>query len=811
MKKVICIILSVILLCSNVMGYETNVVSAEESSSKVQILDCEELVLNVGKVNYRKLSCTFSEDNSEDSIKEWSSSNESCVLLTGTGSTRLAIPVAPGKATITVVTENGFTDTIDIIVNDSVLIQESEVVETTCRADDTQLKVYKFIAPETGTYELSLAELDDDKKYFAYVFLEGEYWPVKQYRDLSVTNTNTWLSLEAGKTYYIGCVEQNVEDESTFTFSVEFLSSEILYRVWEYGTGVLTSEIPYLPLDTNIEISSDIKNAISYFKFKPEESGVYVFIASGNYSGSIEVRDPDYNKKAYSSIDGVKATEFVVELEAGVVYEIVSRLKTTEDAGQFSIYANNLSAMTTDEYKSIWGADETVSVYKIPEISPELKETVKIENSGERCYFKFTPTETGAYKYYSDSAYNIYGAVRNEAFKVRAKGDNYVTDYIYPYAQHTTGDFGIIYIFEAGKTYYLESDIVGDETGTYNIGLVKVPKATSVDITYTGYQMYGEEITFKAKFTPADCEPESVSWESSNPEVIEFDEGGKAYCKGVGTATITLTTSGGLTATEKIVVKDCDEIKASEEKSFMVLFESDYRYKFVPEVTGVYTFSFTRDSWVFYLDASLNDAQLNEIASLENYKEFDCTLSAGKTYYLEIDANSGDVMCGASVIIDLKEEIVETPTPEPTATPEPIYTPIPDPTETPTPTPTPTYIYPTDTPAPIVTPTPEPTATSTPESIYPTDTPVPEETETSTPEPTEDIVPTVCPWAPLGDVNIDNVIDAEDALLVLKRAAKLEVLSGQSLDVADVIDDDIIDAKDALEILKHAANLIEEF
>ena len=85
--------------------------------------------------------------------------------------------------------------------------------------------------------------------------------------------------------------------------------------------------------------------------------------------------------------------------------------------------------------------------------------------------------------------------------------------------------------------------------------------------------------------------------------------------------------------------------------------------------------------------------------------------------------------------------------------------------------------------------------------------PVPEETETPTPEPTEDIVPTVCPWAPLGDVNIDNVIDAEDALLVLKHAAKLEILTGDALSSADVTDDGNIDASDALEILKTAARI----
>ena len=81
----------------------------------------------------------------------------------------------------------------------------------------------------------------------------------------------------------------------------------------------------------------------------------------------------------------------------------------------------------------------------------------------------------------------------------------------------------------------------------------------------------------------------------------------------------------------------------------------------------------------------------------------------------------------------------------------------------------------------------------------------PEPTETI--KPTEEIVETVCPWAPTGDVNIDDKINAEDALLVLKHAAKMVILSGQNLEAADTNDDDSIDAKDALEILKYAAKI----
>ena len=60
----------------------------------------------------------------------------------------------------------------------------------------------------------------------------------------------------------------------------------------------------------------------------------------------------------------------------------------------------------------------------------------------------------------------------------------------------------------------------------------------------------------------------------------------------------------------------------------------------------------------------------------------------------------------------------------------------------------------------------------------------------------------------LGDVNNDKTINATDALLILKYAAKLEL--GNDIffsDAADVNQDNQINASDALEILKYAAKL----
>ena len=63
----------------------------------------------------------------------------------------------------------------------------------------------------------------------------------------------------------------------------------------------------------------------------------------------------------------------------------------------------------------------------------------------------------------------------------------------------------------------------------------------------------------------------------------------------------------------------------------------------------------------------------------------------------------------------------------------------------------------------------------------------------------------------LGDVNNDGKIDAKDAVLVLRYAAKLADLNLQQQLSADVNADGAIDAKDAVKILRYAAELITSF
>lgn len=62
-----------------------------------------------------------------------------------------------------------------------------------------------------------------------------------------------------------------------------------------------------------------------------------------------------------------------------------------------------------------------------------------------------------------------------------------------------------------------------------------------------------------------------------------------------------------------------------------------------------------------------------------------------------------------------------------------------------------------------------------------------------------------------GDVNSDGVIDASDALHILKHSAKVDVLEENKLIYADVDGNNSIDAKDSLYVLKYSANIISCF
>lgn len=79
---------------------------------------------------------------------------------------------------------------------------------------------------------------------------------------------------------------------------------------------------------------------------------------------------------------------------------------------------------------------------------------------------------------------------------------------------------------------------------------------------------------------------------------------------------------------------------------------------------------------------------------------------------------------------------------------------------------------------------------------------LPEYAEGPTDQPTDE------PLYVKGDLNNDGVVDAKDALTVLRMAAKIEEIKEDSVVIGDMDDNGYLDASDALSILKIAAKLL---
>jgi len=87
-------------------------------------------------------------------------------------------------------------------------------------------------------------------------------------------------------------------------------------------------------------------------------------------------------------------------------------------------------------------------------------------------------------------------------------------------------------------------------------GLVKPVKASSIKFSKKTVTIkIGKKPTYKVKFTPADTNPKTVTYKSSNPKIATVNSNGKITPKKKGTVKITAKTPNGKTAKMKVKVK----------------------------------------------------------------------------------------------------------------------------------------------------------------------------------------------------------------------------------------------------------------
>ncbi len=104
---------------------------------------------------------------------------------------------------------------------------------------------------------------------------------------------------------------------------------------------------------------------------------------------------------------------------------------------------------------------------------------------------------------------------------------------------------GKVTAVSVGKATITATTEDGEKTATCEIEVKPIP-VTKVTLNNSSLSIFiGRTATLKATISPANATTKSVTWKSSNTKVATVDKSGKVVTKGVGKATITVTTTDG--------------------------------------------------------------------------------------------------------------------------------------------------------------------------------------------------------------------------------------------------------------------------
>lgn len=472
-----------------------------------------------------------------------------------------------------------------------------------------------------------------------------------------------------------------------------------------------------------IKLNEELKGWTGFFAdatytFTPEVSGKYAYsVKLDGWHPQPSVRLTIYDKhfNVITKSDSMSQSETVYcNMVAGEHYylhydsdggDVLSEaISKVYRIGQPS-YEGPDGIDTTDELLQV---GEEMAVEDVKEIQLDEVKQVGITFFGAKSIYKFTPEEDGDYKFIASGNDYVLFSVLNEEF-------NYISSGKAPYIKK----------LEAGKTYIITSYISGaadSGLGEYEIKINKLPKAEKMEITNEGVIVgnIGDSLLLDIAYTPAECESFELEWSSSDESIVEVDEG-RINLKKVGKATITVSGENGLTDSIEVEVVHHPEIKNGETKSLEVT-EKEMILTFIPEVSGVYSFS-----------AKIEDAEAflsGEVAKIYSRPEVDFAgkgllnlehqFDAGEVYYITINAPVSYAIGELELSMNMQYLLYQA-----------------------------------------------------------------------------------------GDITKDGNINAEDALLALKAAAKIIELTAEESRLGDLNSDNLINAQDALEILKTAAKITE--
>ena len=274
----------------------------------------------------------------------------------------------------------------------------------------------------------------------------------------------------------------------------------------------------------------------------------------------------------------------------------------------------------------------TVTVKNAPQLTVSTPAEVTIAND-QRELVLFTAEQSGWYRISTTDA-----AAEDLSLEVYDEALDYLA---------WSGDTpSVDCYFEAGETYFVYLDLDTFST-TFTLRADALVPMTSFSLSpdpLTG--AVRADAVLKAIFSPEGAARESVSYQSSDPEIASVESMGscdaRVYFHKTGTVTVTATAQSGKTATATVTVTEPKSLALNEKETLEISDENSSSIKFVPETDGYYCFSFSNDS--NFCHHLYDDAGELLFFTWGEGFETQQKLYAGKSYYLVLqsDGESGE-------------------------------------------------------------------------------------------------------------------------------------------------------------------------
>ena len=292
-------------------------------------------------------------------------------------------------------------------------------------------------------------------------------------------------------------------------------------------------------------------NTKDYYKFTLSTSGkITLNVTAYIYRSYYNIYDSNLNqvwasgKKNWNSATEVMTLSEEIYLTSGTYYFMVEKYYT--DTGNYNFKMN--FASSGESFKETTGGTNN-SFSSANSISLNTKYNGQIAVNDDKDFYKFTLSSSrkitlNVTAYIYRSYYHIYNSSFNEVWSSNRRYWNDSSK-----SMIMNEDVSL-----SSGTYYFMVEKYYSDTGDYNFTLSSTTAPTSVSVSPSSLSLnVGNSYTLTKSVYPSNAST-SYTWSSSNTSVATVDSNGKVTAKKAGTATITVKTSNGKTATCKVTV-----------------------------------------------------------------------------------------------------------------------------------------------------------------------------------------------------------------------------------------------------------------